>query len=158
MFSSSKYSTASVKLKPLGSKSKPNPFQQHRKFSLDSRESERIQHSSSIKIGRKSSLNDKITSIEPKSAEHRPSEEVVNDNPAPAEFENDTFEIITYSCNDEGFGSDETVENDPNNSTENMHRSPVDMENKESPEKVKSGYVNTSQEYLSILGQVIPFV
>ena len=32
---------------------------------------------------RKSSLDDKITSIEPKSAEHRPSEEVVNDNPAP---------------------------------------------------------------------------
>ena len=34
-------------------------------------------------MGRKSSLNDKITSIEPKSAEHRQSEEVVNDNPAP---------------------------------------------------------------------------
>ena len=82
-------------------------------------------------MGRKSSLNDKITGIEPKSAEHRPCEEVVNDNPAPAEFENDTFEIITYSSNDEGFGSDETVENDPNNSIENMHSSPIPKENKE---------------------------
>jgi hypothetical protein len=53
--------------------------------------------------GRKSSLNDTISSIELKSAEFRPSEEVVNDHPAPTEFENDTFEIITYSSNDEGF-------------------------------------------------------
>ena len=156
MFSSSKYSTASVKLKPLSSKSKPNTFQQHRKFSLDSIESERIQYSSSITMGRKSSLIDKTSSIEPKIAEHRPSEEVANDNPAPAEFENDTFEIITYSSNDEGFGSDETVENDPNNSTENMQSSPIHMENKEirtekdtsdSPVKPKSGYVNATQEY-----------
>ena len=44
----------------------------------------------------------KIPSIEHKNAERRPSEEVKNDNP---EFKNVTFDIITYSSNDEGFAA-----------------------------------------------------